>query len=149
MQFREQGKRIQVLAYRGYDKTKKRAKIELLGSFGRYSFDMSDGLMNKLTVNEKNELLSHIETIRQSDEKSSRQSGVKYLASQINKVSDSLTSNEFASLANREYATEVYTAIDDLTKKLRKLGFRRPAKGTVKSDDASYGSGDQTAGKLL
>ncbi|EQD77172.1 hypothetical protein B1A_03087, partial [mine drainage metagenome] len=36
MQFREQANKIQVLAYRGYNKEKRRAEVKMLGSFDRY-----------------------------------------------------------------------------------------------------------------
>lgn len=131
MQFREQGKRIQVLAYRGYDKEKRRAQVKLLGSFDRYGFGMSDGLMDNLTDDEKLELQSHIENMRQSQQSAIRGHAVRQLASRITEVSDSLTDEAFASRADREYATEVYAAIDVLTKRLRKLGFRRLAREPI------------------
>jgi hypothetical protein len=36
MQFKTVGKRIQVLAYRGYDQEKRRAVVKMLGSFDAY-----------------------------------------------------------------------------------------------------------------
>ena len=128
MQFRQQGNRIQVLAYRGYNKEKKRAEVKLLGSFGRYNYDMSDGLMSALTDSEKSELQSHITTLRQEHDKSMRHIYVRTIASSIKSVSDSLSDEECASLITAESASATYEAIDLLTKKLRKLGFRRPAR---------------------
>lgn len=130
MQFRPAGKRVQVLAYRGYDKTKKRAQVKLLGSFDRYSYDLSDGLADALTDDEKAELQSHIEKMRQLLDSTIRQSNVRHLASRIKEVSDSLTDEQYASRITPEYASEVYQSIDSLTKTLRKLGHVRPAKRT-------------------
>ena len=72
MQFREQANKIQVLAYRGYNKAKRRAEVKMLGSFDRYSFKLSDGLLDALTAEEKNELTAHIERMRQSADESHR-----------------------------------------------------------------------------
>lgn len=127
MQFREQGRRIQVLAYRGYNKEKKRAEVKLLGSFDRYGFQLSDGLMDSLSPDEKTELLSHIETMRQSDNDSHLQYQLKSLDTHIMKICDSLSGGKFDSLVTDEYASKVYASIDSLTKLLRKKGFRRPA----------------------
>jgi hypothetical protein len=128
MQFRPQGKRIQVLAYRGYDKEKKRASVKLLGSFGKYDYDMSDGLIDSLTDDEKTELQSHIDSIRQSDDALVRRSNVRRIASHIKSVSDSLADPEYASLMTADHAGEVYASVMALTKALRKLGFKRLAK---------------------
>jgi len=65
MQFKRQGKKIQVLAYRGYDKEKRRAIIKMLGSLDAYSFDAQVSLLNNLTDDEKIELQSYIENERQ------------------------------------------------------------------------------------
>jgi hypothetical protein len=128
MQFREQGRRIQILAYRGYDKEKKRATVKLLGSIDRYSFTPSDGLMESLTDDEKKELQSHTNSIRQSSDKTLRQYAVQQCATRIKEVADSLADAECASLITRESATATFEAIDLLTKRLRKMGFRRLAK---------------------
>ena len=131
MQFRDQANRTQVLAYRGYNKEKKRADVKLLGSFDRFSFELSDELKTNLTVDEMTELQSHIETVRQSRNKSVRRSDILNLHSHIDGVSDSLTDPEFDSLITSEYATQVYASIDRLTKVLRRKGHRRPQKGAA------------------
>lgn len=131
MQFRDQGNRVQVLAYRGYDKEKRRAQVKLLGSFGMFAFDMSAGLVDKLTADEKVSLQSRIESMRQSQTSTARLHAVKRIASRIREVSDCVHDEEFASRITREYATEVYAAIDGLTLQLRRLGLRRLARPEV------------------
>ena len=128
MQFRKQGHRIQVLAYRGYDKEKKRAQVKLLGSFNSFGGDVSDGLVDALTDGEKVELQSHIATIRQSQDATVRLYRARSVASDIAGVADSLDDPTCAVLVTRESATATYEAIDLLTKRLRKMGFRRLAK---------------------
>ena len=49
MQFKRQGRRVQVLAYRGYDKEKRRAIVKMMGSYDVYSYEPSDGLIDSLT----------------------------------------------------------------------------------------------------
>ena len=55
MQFKHQGNRIQVLAYRGYDKEKRRAVVKMLGSLDDYNFQPSDGLIEGMTDDEIND----------------------------------------------------------------------------------------------
>jgi hypothetical protein len=128
MQFRQSGNRVQVLAYRGYDKEKRRATVKLLGSFDRHGFGMSDGLMDALNDDEKAELQSHIKSIRQSHDEDYRQSVTKNVDSFISKASDCLSNGECDGLLTPEYASRVYASIDSLTKVLRKRGFKRPPK---------------------
>jgi len=134
MQFREQARRIQVLAYRGYDKEKKRAIIKLLGSFDRYSFSPSDGLLDNLTAEEKIELEAHIETMRQSIEKTSRQYGARNVASRIASAADSITREEFD--ISDDWATDTWAAVDALTKAMRKAGYPKPHKAPQKAAGA-------------
>ena len=61
MQFKEQKGRVQVLAYDGYDKEKRRAIVKMLGSFDRYTYSPSVGLLENLTDEQMMELQSEIE----------------------------------------------------------------------------------------
>jgi len=108
MQFKRQGRRVQVLAYRGYDKEKRRAIVKMMGSYDVYSYEPSDGLIDSLTDDEKKELQSHIETERQEAEKRSRQYS----------------------------ATDTWAAIEALTKAMRKAGYPKPRKAPQKAADA-------------
>ena len=83
MQFKKQGNRVQVLAYRGYDKVKRRAIVKMLGSYDVHSYEMTDGLLDNMTAEEKEELQSYIEKERQSDQKEIRQYNVKLIDSRI------------------------------------------------------------------
>lgn len=131
MQFKRQGRRIQVLAYRGYDKEKRRAIIKMLGSLDGYSFTPSDGLINSLTTEEKEELQSYTDKERQSSKEKMRQSVTQYVASQIKTAADSLTAEEFT--PSDTWAAETWAAIDSLSKAMRKAGHPRPAKATTKA----------------
>lgn len=126
MQFKRVKNRVQVLAYRGYDKEKKRAIVKMLGSFDAHSFDPSDGLTDSMTVEEKEELQSYIEKLRLSRKESSLQSSTKYLHSHIDTVSDSLALED--NYMTDDIAVRLYASIDSLQKALRKAGYKRPAK---------------------
>lgn len=133
MQFRMQknGRRVQVLAYRGYDKEKKRAIIKVLGSIGRYDYDLSDGLESSLSGDdEKNELQSYIEKMRQDDNKFTRLCKCKFIARSIKTVADSIADGEFAEL-DAAWADETWAAIEDLTKALKKAGYSKPKKAAT------------------
>ena len=71
MQFKKVGKKIQVLAYRGYDKEKRRSIVQLLGTLDAYTLEPSTGLLDSLTVDEKIELQSYKENIKQQNKKQS------------------------------------------------------------------------------
>jgi hypothetical protein len=130
MQFKKQGNKIQVLAYRGYDKEKRRAIVKMLGSYDVHSYIMTDGLLDSLTVDEKEELQSHIEKVRQSDQSAVRQYNAKHIDSQIKEVADSISGGEFE--ISEEWVTNVYGAIDELTKAMRANGYTKPKKVAVK-----------------
>lgn len=144
MQFKKAGKRIQVLAYRGYDKEKKRAVVKMLGSLDSYSYGPSDGLIESLTEEEKKELQSYIDEQRQSRDNEYRQSSVKYLPSSIKAATDSIT-NHGVSLSGEE-AARLWEAMEALGKALKKSGHPRP-KAPAPAPAAPGGGEDTPAGQ--
>ena len=94
MQFKEQKGRVQVLAYEGYDKEKRRAIVKMLGSFDRYDYSLSVGLLEKLTVEQKEELQSEIDRRRQSHDKAMRQGAILYSDSRIKEYAAIVSSGE-------------------------------------------------------
>lgn len=135
MQFKKVGNRIQVLAYRGYDKEKKRAIIKMLGSLNAYSYRPSDGLTDDMTDEEKEELQTYIKESRQADDNYMLQSATERLDSNIKKVSDSLAEDNH--YMTDEISVRLYDAMSDLQKSMRRAGFKRPAaaKKAVKKVD--------------
>lgn len=130
MQFKRQGRRVQVLAYRGYDKEKRRAIVKMMGSIDVYSYEPSDGLIENLTDEEKTELQSYIETERQSAEKRIRQYSAKSAASRIKEVADTIQGGDFE--PSEAWAADTWAAIEALTKAMRKAGYPRPRKAPQK-----------------
>jgi len=135
MQFKKLGNRIQVLAYRGYDKVKKRAVIKVQGSIVVGSYELSDGLLNNLTDEEKIELQSYINIERQSEYKKVRLCEAQELASLIKKVSDTIKEGDFA--VSPTWAADALESMAQLTKTLRKAGYGKPRKTAQKASEAA------------
>ena len=130
MQFREAKGRIQVLAYAGYDKEKRRSVVQLLGSMDKYDLKPTDTLLERMTDEQKKELQSYIEKERQLRAEASKRRAARYLHSQIKTVADSLTTGVYE--PDADWTAELYQAIDELTAKMRKAGFPRPKKPKAK-----------------
>ena len=134
MQFKRQGRRVQVLAYRGYDKEKRRAIVKMMGSIDAYSYEPSDGLIENLTGEEKTELQSYIETERQAAEKRSRLYSAKSAASRIKEVADTIKAGDFE--PSEAWAADTWAAIEALTKAMRKAGYPQRRIAPQKAADA-------------
>lgn len=126
MQFKEQKGKVQVLVYSGYDKEKRRAIVKMVGSFDRYDYSLSVGLLDSLTVEQKEELQSEIERRRQSHDKSMRQASILYSDSRIKEYADIVSSGEYD--IPPEKAAEIWEAMDLLARSLKKAGFKKPSK---------------------
>ena len=126
MQFKEQKGRVQVLAYDGYDKEKRRAIVKMLGSFDRYNYSLSVGLLEKLTVEQKDELQAEIEKRRQSDSRKIRQDAISYSDSWIKLYADIVSSGEYD--IPPEKADQIWEAMELLARSLKKAGFKKPLK---------------------
>lgn len=137
MQFKQVGRRIQVLAYRGYDREKKRAVVKLLGSFSRYLPEIDSDLDAALDDAERAEVQSYIEKIRQSSDLNERQYQVKYAASGIARAADSLKLDEIQ--CTEEQAAAMFEAMATLSRALKKRGFKRPRPAPVTSHQAAPG----------
>lgn len=124
MQFKEVGGQIQVIVYKGYDKEKKRSVTKMVGSLSRSDYSPSDGLLDSLSVNEKTELQSFIKTSLLSDSKTLRQSVALHADSHIKTVLDSLADESV--ILNDLQAVNLWTAIADLQKALKKRGHKKP-----------------------
>lgn len=132
MQFRPQGNRIQVLAYRGYDKEKKRAQVKLVGSFDAYNYSPSDGLIDSLTDDEKEELQAHIKALRKKKKDETVKSDLDHLYRRIADLSASLFTREYAPQVTPKQALALYGAMNSLADSLKRAGHRRPARRAPK-----------------
>lgn len=135
MQFKRQGGRIQILAYRGYDKTKRRAIIKMLGSIDAYTYKPSDGLLESLTEKEKEELHAYIEKARQEADRLSRWHTASTIVSYMNEAADAIKTKVFA--PDPAWAEGAWAALGALAKAIRGAGYPRPPrKARKKAADA-------------
>ena len=137
MQFKPAGRRVQVLVYAGYDKEKRRAVVKMVGSFDRYNFTLSDGLENSLTDEQKKELQSHIESLRQSAKNEVRHYTCETLDRRIVEVADTISAGEYD--CSPEYAERLREAMKRLNAALRKAGQPRPKRQPVHQVAAAPG----------
>ena len=127
MQFKKVGKKIQVLAYRGYDKEKRRSVVQLLGTIDAYSLEPSLGLLDSLTIEEEKELQLYKENTRLQYKKQYDSHSILSIASRINSVSILLETPENYSIGE-EWGGRVWDSIEKLQKALKKAGYAKPKK---------------------
>ena len=129
MQYKKTGRKVQVHAYRGYDKEKRRAIVKMLGSYDAYTYELSDGLLDNLTAEEREELQSHIEAERQETEKRNRQYSAQWIDRRMCDAADSIEAGEYELTEAQVIA--IWSAMDRLAKVMRKKGHPRPKKQPV------------------
>lgn len=123
MQFVIRGNTIRVMAYRGYDSVKKRAKVELIGTLTLDELEPNDKLLENCTDKEKLELAQYINNERNVRSKNLMRDNVQSLAGNIDLATDAIR-DETYQLSDVE-ASELYLAIEKLTKQMKKAGFIR------------------------
>ena len=129
MQYREQGDKIQVLKYVGYNKEKRRAEVKMLGSFDKYTFKQTDGLLDGMTDDEKKEFTVKLQELKQSAEESNRQSTVNHLTHRFVMVNDCLTKHGMTfdlSKISADEAASAYAVMKAFAKALEDAGHKPP-----------------------
>lgn len=121
MQFKKVGNNIQVLAYRGYDKEKKRSVIKMIGSIDVLTLNPTDGLIKSTTVDENEELMKYIEQELNVRKFEKRQAAVNTLSAHINNAVHALQYNGIE-LDDKE---ALFQSLDNLKKTLRKCKIKR------------------------
>lgn len=131
MQFKKVGDRIQILAYVGYDKEKRRAKVQMVGSLRAYSPFIDDELHSKLNDEQLKEVQAYIEEKKEADLFESDKFALEYLPKSLNRGARLVRDERFC--IDEKNANAIFEAMDDLKKALREQGFKKPAK-KIKSD---------------
>lgn len=148
MQFREQTNKIQVLAYRGYNKAKRRAEVKMLGSFDRFTYALSDGLLDALTEDERTELKAKIDEMKQAAAETSKRytmsGSVSSLESAARLLDQGETFAEGVARLNTDRAARVWAALVALEKELEAAGHHRPKRAYKKRSEPAT----QTNGEL-
>jgi len=130
MQFREKSFRIQVLAYESYNSHRRRGVVKMVGSFNKHTYALSDGLLGRLTDEQKQELTAHIKKMRQLSEAAYR---LSMLASVVRNLADADAllsvgmSFEVCDLDARR-AEAVWRSMKVLGTALKAAGFPLPKK---------------------
>ena len=126
MQFKKVGKRIQVLAYRGYDTEKRRAVVRMLGSFDAYTYETPAELLDNLSDEEKAELKDYISGLKQQSSEQYEQMLISHLGRDVVKVAGLILDEN--SRQSEQWGNEMWAALETMQKSLKKAGFKRPVK---------------------
>lgn len=125
MQFKEQGGKVAVLMYSGYDEKKGQSILKTVGSFDKYTYKPSPGLLDKLNAEQRDELQAECDRRRQSAISLNRQHYLNSLAGNIRGACDSLQQN---AVLTPQQSADIWAAMGDLVKAMRQAGHPRPTK---------------------
>ena len=126
MQFKPVGNRIQLVAYRGYDKEKRRAIVKVLGSMDAYTLDVPKDLLDVLSEDEKAEVVSYIADTKAKNQKRNNTLSVQYVGSSLTRVADLVLDGVEDYELNEQWGIEVWAALEKMQKALKKAGYARP-----------------------
>jgi hypothetical protein len=130
---------IQLLAYQGYDKDKKRAIVKLIGTFSAYLSDIKDvdsEIVKQLTVEQIDELKSWLSDNGAKMKEHANYSNAISLNDTIKSVLAYTNSNDsrIESIITEEWAKLYYEATHALDKQLKKMGYKKTKTTTVAQD---------------
>ena len=119
MYFKKAGNKIQVLAYRGYNKEKKRADVKMIGSIDRYTFAPTERHKDSITAEEYEEINTYIESVRQADIDTVKKLGLNTLVHNLKNANSALETLDIT----EDQAKKIWEGIETLGKRLRKKGY--------------------------
>ncbi|HEX8887176.1 MAG TPA: hypothetical protein VF797_22040 [Noviherbaspirillum sp.] len=137
MQFKEQGGKVQVLLYTGFDEARNAPIVRIVGSFDKYTYKPSPGLLDKLSLEQRDELDAECNRRRQAALALNRQHYINSLAANIRGACDSLDNN--AALTPQQ-SDEIWDAMADLVRAMREAGYPRPSRDRKPGAEAGQGS---------
>lgn len=137
MQFKEQGGKVQVLLYTGFDEARNAPIVRIVGSFDKYTYKPSPGLLDKLSLEQRDELDAECNRRRQAALALNRQHYINSLAANIRGACDSLDNN--AALTSQQ-SDEIWDAMADLVRAMREAGYPRPSRDRRPGAEAGQGS---------
>jgi hypothetical protein len=126
VQFKEQGGKVQVLLYTGFDEAKNAPVVRSVGSFDKYTYKLSPGLLDKLNAEQRDELDAECQRRRQAALALNRQHYINALAANMRGACDSLDNN--AALTPQQ------------SDEMREAGYPRPTRDRKPGADAGQGS---------
>jgi hypothetical protein len=137
VQFKEQGGKVQVLLYTGFDEARNAPIVRIVGSFDKYTYKPSPGLLDKLSLEQRDELDAECNRRRQAALALNRQHYINSLAANIRGACDSLDNN--AALTPQQ-SDEIWDAMADLVRAMREAGYPRPSRDRKPGAEAGPGS---------
>lgn len=137
MQFKEQGGKVQVLLYTGFDEARNAPIVRIVGSFDKYTYKPSPGLLDKLSIEQRDELDAECNRRRQAALALNRQHYINSLAANIRGACDSLDNN--AALTPQQ-SDEIWDAMAELVRAMREAGYPRPSRDRKPGAEAGQGS---------
>lgn len=137
MQFKEQGGKVQVLLYTGFDEARNAPIVRIVGSFDKYTYKPSPGLLDKLSLEQRDELDAECNRRRQAALALNRQHYINSLAANIRGACDSLDNN--AALTPQQ-SDEIWDAMAELVRAMREAGYPRPSRDRKPGAEAGQGS---------
>lgn len=135
LHFQERGKRINVRAYAGYNRTTKRSDYVLLGSLDKYTLEQNDRLQSVVERSERikaafNDAVEKYTSERKAetekDHRNSLKSGVQWCAGRLAEALEAIAEDDEEITA--ELAAAVYAAIKRTESVLRKAGHSKNPK---------------------
>lgn len=142
MQFRKDGTKIQVLKYMGYDKAKRRSVVKMVGSFSISASSIPQELAEALTDEERAEVQSYIEKMRQADKESeiSRAGGLAlWNLMRVGRMLDQVEFDVAREIRSQEGADVAWAAIKAIEAALTKAGYPRPKRSYKSQKNADVG----------
>ena len=121
MHFKPAGNKTQVLAYRGYDREKKRSIVRMIGSISGLKFTPTDRYQDSITDDEKQEIQEYIEYVHRNDVIESACGVFKDMPEILLVCLTVLRDKD--TMVSKEWAEKVWKGIDEIGRELRKRGF--------------------------
>lgn len=121
MYFKVAGKKIQVLAYRGYNREKKRADVRMIGSIDGYTFTPTERHKDSITESEYKEIEAYIEAVQQADIDTVKKISLNTLVHNLKSANAALETLDIT--ITEEQARQIWAEVETLGKRLRKKGF--------------------------
>jgi hypothetical protein len=137
VQFKEQGSKVQVLLYIGFDEAKNAPIVKSVGSFDKYTYKPSPGLLDKLSSEQRDELEAEWQRRRRLALGLNRQHYINSLAANIRGACDSLDNG--AALSSQQSA-EIWDAMAELVRAMREAGYARPTRNRNPTRERNQGS---------
>lgn len=138
MQFKKVGDRIQILAYVGYDKEKRRAKVQMIGSMSYYAPFINEELRSKLNDEQVAEVQVYIDERKEKESFENEKLHLEYMPSSLNRGARIIRDERFDISENK--ANAIFEALDEIKKALKERGFKKLVKAKDKAENKAQQS---------